>query len=93
MAGLGRGNLPWLPLVRQETLILAGKDDPIIPLANARVMHTSSPTLHSTFMWAAMSHWSPKRINWRSTWVSIDVMSFWFRAGARTMADLARGPG
>jgi len=28
--------LPWL---RQPTLILAGDDDPIIPLANARLMH------------------------------------------------------
>jgi pimeloyl-ACP methyl ester carboxylesterase len=28
--------LPWLP---QPTLILSGDDDPIIPLANARLMH------------------------------------------------------
>jgi pimeloyl-ACP methyl ester carboxylesterase len=27
-----------LPLLRQPTLILAGDDDPIIPLANARIM-------------------------------------------------------
>ena len=30
--------LPFLPWLRQPTLILAGDDDPIIPLANARLM-------------------------------------------------------
>jgi pimeloyl-ACP methyl ester carboxylesterase len=29
--------LPVLPLIRQPTLILAGTDDPIIPLINAKV--------------------------------------------------------
>jgi pimeloyl-ACP methyl ester carboxylesterase len=37
-AGLGWTSLPLLPLLRQPTLILAGADDPIIPLPNARVM-------------------------------------------------------
>ena len=37
-AGLGWTSLPFLPLLRQPTLVLAGADDPIIPLANARVM-------------------------------------------------------
>ena len=37
-AGAGWTSLPLLPLVRQPTLILAGDDDPIIPLINARVM-------------------------------------------------------
>jgi poly(3-hydroxyalkanoate) depolymerase len=32
-------SLPWLPRLRQPTLILAGDDDPIIPLVNARIMH------------------------------------------------------
>src|SRR6202007_3099521 len=27
-----------LPLIRQDTLIVAGTDDPIIPVANARIM-------------------------------------------------------
>lgn len=31
-------SLPWLPLLRQPTLILAGKDDPLVPLANARIL-------------------------------------------------------
>jgi poly(3-hydroxyalkanoate) depolymerase len=30
---------PFLPLLRQPTLILSGDDDPIIPLANAKMMH------------------------------------------------------
>jgi poly(3-hydroxyalkanoate) depolymerase len=37
-AGAGWTSLPFLPLIRQETLILAGTDDPIIPLVNARIM-------------------------------------------------------
>ena len=39
-AGLGWTSLPFLPLLRQPTLILAGADDPIIPLVNARLMAT-----------------------------------------------------
>ena len=38
LAGLGWTSLPFLPLIRQQTLILAGADDPIIPLINARIM-------------------------------------------------------
>jgi poly(3-hydroxyalkanoate) depolymerase len=36
---LGWTSLPWLPKLRPPTLILAGDDDPIIPLVNARIMH------------------------------------------------------
>ena len=32
-----------MPLIRQPTLVLAGNDDPIIPLVNARIMHTLLP--------------------------------------------------
>ncbi|HXW47634.1 MAG TPA: poly(3-hydroxyalkanoate) depolymerase [Streptosporangiaceae bacterium] len=38
-AGLGWTSVPYLPLLRQPTLIMSGDDDPIIPLANARLMH------------------------------------------------------
>ena len=38
-AAAGWTSLPFLPWLRQPTLILAGDDDPIIPLANARMMH------------------------------------------------------
>jgi poly(3-hydroxyalkanoate) depolymerase len=43
LAGVGWSSLPALPLIRQPTLILAGNDDPIIPLVNARVMHAVLP--------------------------------------------------
>ena len=48
LAGLGWTSLPALPLIRQPTLILAGNDDPIIPLVNARIMRALLPnaTLH-----------------------------------------------
>jgi len=42
-AGAGWTSLPFLPLLRQPTLIMAGDDDPIIPLANARLMHRLIP--------------------------------------------------
>ncbi len=42
-AGLGWSSLPGLPFIRQPTLILAGDDDPLIPLVNARIMHRLLP--------------------------------------------------
>jgi pimeloyl-ACP methyl ester carboxylesterase len=38
LAGVGWTSLPALPLIRQPTLILAGRDDPMIPLVNGRIM-------------------------------------------------------
>lgn len=43
LAGVGWSSLPALPLIRQRTLILAGNDDPLIPLVNARIMRTLLP--------------------------------------------------
>jgi poly(3-hydroxyalkanoate) depolymerase len=43
LAGAGWVSLPWLPLVRQPTLILAGDDDPIVPAVNARIMTRLMP--------------------------------------------------
>ena len=43
LASAGWTSLPWLPFVRQPTLILAGNDDPIIPLPNARLMAALLP--------------------------------------------------
>src|SRR4029077_9691386 len=40
---LGWTSLPRLPKLRPPTLILAGDDDPIIPLVNARIMHRLIP--------------------------------------------------
>jgi poly(3-hydroxyalkanoate) depolymerase len=42
-AGAGWTSLPCLPRLRPPTLILAGDDDPIIPLVNARIMHRLIP--------------------------------------------------
>jgi len=49
LAGVGWTSLPALPLIRQPTLILAGTDDPIIPLVNARILQRLLPhaTLHT----------------------------------------------
>ena len=43
LAGVGWSSLPALPLIRQPTLILAGNDDPLIPLTNARIMRALLP--------------------------------------------------
>jgi glutaryl-CoA dehydrogenase len=42
-ASAGWTSVPFLPLLRQRTLILAGDDDPIIPLANGRLMKLLIP--------------------------------------------------
>ena len=38
-AAAGWTSVPFLPWLRQPTLILAGDDDPLIPLINARMLH------------------------------------------------------
>lgn len=43
LAGAGWTSLPFLPCIRQQTLILAGTDDPIIPIVNARIMRALLP--------------------------------------------------
>jgi poly(3-hydroxyalkanoate) depolymerase len=47
-AGVGWTSLPWLPFIRQQTLILAGDDDPVVPSINGRIMRRLLPhaTLH-----------------------------------------------
>lgn len=42
-AMLGWTNLPWLPFVRQPTLVLAGEHDPIIPVVNGRILAALIP--------------------------------------------------
>lgn len=44
----GWSSLPWLHRLRQPTLVLAGDDDPIVPLVNGRLMARLIPhaTLH-----------------------------------------------
>ncbi len=38
LSAAGWTSLPFLPLIGQRTLILAGADDPIVPLVNAKIM-------------------------------------------------------
>jgi len=38
MAFVGWTSLPWLPFLSQPTLVMAGSDDPIVPLVNGRIM-------------------------------------------------------
>jgi poly(3-hydroxyalkanoate) depolymerase len=39
LAGAGWTSLPLLPLLRRPTLVLAGDDDPLIPVVNGHIMH------------------------------------------------------
>jgi poly(3-hydroxyalkanoate) depolymerase len=43
LAGAGWSSLPALRLIRQPTLIVAGDDDPIIPVVNAKIMARGIP--------------------------------------------------
>jgi poly(3-hydroxyalkanoate) depolymerase len=43
LATAGWTSLPFLPRLRPPTLILAGDDDPIIPVVNAKIMHRLIP--------------------------------------------------
>lgn len=42
-AMFGWTSLPWLCLLKQPTLVMAGADDPIVPLANARILQSLIP--------------------------------------------------
>jgi len=37
-AGFGWSSLPWLTFLRQPTLVMAGTDDPIVPVVNGRIL-------------------------------------------------------
>jgi poly(3-hydroxyalkanoate) depolymerase len=37
-AVVGWSSLPWLPFLRQPTLVMAGQDDPLVPLINGRIL-------------------------------------------------------
>jgi len=44
LAGLlGWSSLPWLPLIRQPTLVVCGQTDPAVPVINAHVLATLLP--------------------------------------------------
>jgi len=40
LAMSGWTSLPWLWMLRQPTLILAGSDDPLVPMINAKMLHS-----------------------------------------------------
>jgi poly(3-hydroxyalkanoate) depolymerase len=42
-AAFGWSSLPWLRLLSQPTLVMAGTDDPIVPLANGRILASLIP--------------------------------------------------
>ncbi|KXX58754.1 poly(3-hydroxyalkanoate) depolymerase [Rhodococcus sp. LB1] len=48
LAGAVWTSLPLLPAIRQQTLLVAGTDDPIVPVVNARIMNQLLPhaTMH-----------------------------------------------
>src|SRR5215472_6942455 len=39
LAGVGWTSIPWLAALEHPTLVLAGDDDPVVPVVNARLMH------------------------------------------------------
>ena len=43
LAMAGWTSLPWLWMLRQPTLIMAGSDDPLVPMINARMLNTMIP--------------------------------------------------
>jgi len=43
IAGLGWSSLPWLRFLGQPTLVMAGTDDPIVPVANGRILASLIP--------------------------------------------------
>jgi poly(3-hydroxyalkanoate) depolymerase len=43
IAGFGWSSLPWLRLLPQPTLVMAGTDDPIVPVANGRILAALIP--------------------------------------------------
>lgn len=48
MAVGGWSSLAWLPTIRQRTLVISGRDDPLVPTANAKLIAACLPraTLH-----------------------------------------------
>lgn len=49
-AAAGWTSIHWLHRIRQPTLIMAGVDDPLIPMVNARLMHRLIPNSELTVL-------------------------------------------
>src|SRR5262249_3146835 len=43
IAGFGWSSLPWLRCLPQPTLVMAGTDDPLVPVSNARILASLIP--------------------------------------------------
>jgi poly(3-hydroxyalkanoate) depolymerase len=43
LGGAGWTSIPWLRCLRQRTLIVAGDDDRLVPVVNARILHRLIP--------------------------------------------------
>ncbi len=43
LAGLGWTSVPWLHEIRAQTLVIAGTDDPIVPIVNGKVLASLIP--------------------------------------------------
>jgi poly(3-hydroxyalkanoate) depolymerase len=43
LAGFGWTSLPWLRLLAQPTLVMAGTDDPLVPVVNGRILASLIP--------------------------------------------------
>jgi poly(3-hydroxyalkanoate) depolymerase len=46
LAAFGWTSLPWLALLRQPTLVMIGRDDPLVPEANGRILARLIPDAH-----------------------------------------------
>jgi pimeloyl-ACP methyl ester carboxylesterase len=43
LASCGWTSLPWLRLLAQPTLVMAGTDDPLVPVVNGRILASLIP--------------------------------------------------
>ena len=46
LAGCGWSSLPWLRFLAQPTLVIAGTDDPFVPVVNGRILAMLIPNAH-----------------------------------------------
>jgi pimeloyl-ACP methyl ester carboxylesterase len=66
LSSIGWTSLPRVP--RLPTLILAGDDDPIIPLINARIMHRLMPRSEFVIYHGGHLGLARRRTAWRRSW-------------------------
>ena len=84
LAAAGWTSLPLLPLIRQPTLILAGDDDPLTPLANARIMHRLIPGSELTIYHGGHLDLVQSPNAWRRSWRRSSLPGSGRQPGPRT---------